>query len=89
MSLSKNKLIPNEQLNYERVDQTVFARYASRPDIPRWIIGGDPKDVAKKQGKLFDYADWQDMMEEADNNPVLKKYLQKAVEAFYLTKEKQ
>jgi hypothetical protein len=27
------------------------------------------------------------MMKQANTNPVLKKYLQKAVEAYYLTKE--
>lgn len=86
--MQSKKLIPGETLIYERVDKTVYAKYANKPEIPRWIIGGDPLDVAQKQGKLFDYSMWQDMMEESENNPILKKYLKKAVEAFFLTKDK-
>jgi len=87
--LQSKKMIPGEALIYERVDKTVYARYANKPEIKRWIIGGDPLDVAKKQGKLFDYSMWQDMMEESENNTVLKNYLTKALEAFYITKDKK
>lgn len=91
MSPSKNNLIPGAALIYENADGVVYARYRDPPHntIPRWIVGGDPLGVSKAEGKLFDYATWQDMMEEANKNPVLKKYLQKAVEVFYLTKETQ
>jgi hypothetical protein len=90
MSLSNDKpLIPGEALIYEDANGVVYARYRDPPhsEIERWIVGGDPVGIAKAQGKLFDYSTWQDMMEESDNNPILKKYLQKAIEAFYITKE--
>ena len=39
-------LLPNEKLIYERANGVVFARYRDKPDIPRWIVGGDPGAVA-------------------------------------------
>lgn len=89
MLQSKNKMLPGEKLIYENVNGVIYARYANKPDIPRWIIGGEPNSVAKAQGKLFDFSTWNDMMNEAKNNSVLKKYLQKAVQVYYLTKEEQ
>jgi hypothetical protein len=88
---SPDKLIPGQSLIYERADGVTYARYRDPPHnkLPRWIVGGDPKALSKANGELFDYAEWKDMMEEAKNNSVLKKYLQKAVEVFYLTKETQ
>ena len=89
MSRSKNKLISGQSLIYERADGVTYARYRDPPlnKLPRWIVGGDPKAVSKAEGKLFGYDMWQKMMEEAETNTVLKKYLKKAVEAFYITKE--
>lgn len=34
-------LIPGEALIYERVDNLIYARYRDKPDIPRWVIGGE------------------------------------------------
>jgi hypothetical protein len=89
MSRSKNKLISGQSLIYERTDGVTYARYRDPPlnKLPRWIVGGDPNAVSKAEGKLFGYDMWQKMMEEAETNTVLKKYLKKAVEAFYITKE--
>jgi len=89
MSQLKNKLMPGEAMIYENVSGVVYARYRDPPlnKLPRWIVGGDPKAVSKAEGKLFGYDMWQKMMEEAETNTVLKKYLKKAVEAFYITKE--
>jgi len=81
------ELLPGEALIYERANGVVFARYRDKPEIPRWIIGGDPIAVSKAKGEIFDYGQWEDMMKEAETNSVLKKYLQKAVQAYYLTKE--
>ena len=39
------KLKPNETLIYERADGVTYARYQNHPNIPRWIIGGDPEGV--------------------------------------------
>ena len=90
MSQSENKkLIPGAALIYEQADGVTFARYRDPPYNAqnRWIVGGEPLAVAKAKGELFGYAEWEDMMVEAEKNPVLKKYLQKAIEAYCLTKE--
>ena len=80
-------LIPNEPLIYERANGVVFARYPNRPDIERWIVGGDPGAVARAQGKLLDYAEWQNLCEIAQTNQTLKKQLDKLVNTYYLIKE--
>ena len=82
-----SELLPGEALIYERANGVVFARYRDKPEIPRWIVGGEPTAVARAKGELFGYHEWEDMMEEAEHNPVLKKYLKKAIEAYCLTKE--
>ena len=87
MSLLKNKLKPNQPLIYERAAGVVYARYRDIPDIPRWIVGGDADAVAKAQDKIFDYQTWNEMMTVAETNTTLKKYLQKAVEIYYMIKE--
>ena len=87
MPQSKNKLIPDEPLVYENTDGIIWASYQNKPNIPRWIVGGDPEAISIQEGKMFSYAQWEDMMKVANTNSVLKKYLQKAVEAYYITKE--
>lgn len=88
---SPDKLIPGQALIYEHAEGITYARYRDPPHnkIPRWIIGGDPKALNKANGEIFDYEEWEDMMLESKRNPVLKKYLQKAIEAYYLTKEEE
>ena len=46
MSQSKDKLIPDEPLIYENTDGIIWARYQNKPDIPRWIVGGDPEAIS-------------------------------------------
>ncbi len=58
-----DKLIPGQELIYERADGVVYARYRDKPEIERWIIGGDPGGVARAQGKLLDYGEWQNLCE--------------------------
>ena len=82
-------LIPNEPLIYERANGVVFARYANKPEIERWIVGGDPGAVARAQGKLLDYAEWQNLCELAQTNQTLKKQLDKIVNTYYLIKDKK
>ena len=78
---SPDKLIPGQALIYEHAEGITYARYRDPPHnkIPRWIIGGDPKALNKANGEIFDYEEWEDMMLESKRNPVLKKYLQKAI----------
>lgn len=80
-------LIPNEPLIYERANGVVFARYANRPDIERWIVGGDPGAVARAQGKLIDYGEWNHLCELAETNETLRKQLDKLVTTYYLIKD--
>ena len=89
MSQSKNKMIPGEALIYERANGVVYARYQNKPEIPRWIIGGDPGAVARAQGELLDYSEWQQMCETTQTNPTLKKLMDKLVTTYYIVKEKQ
>jgi hypothetical protein len=83
------KLIPNEELIYERANGVVYARYANRSDIPRWIIGGDPGAVARAQGKLLDYGEWNNLCEVAETNIALKKQMDKLVTMYYIIKDKK
>ena len=82
-----NKLIPGQELIYERADGVVYARYRDKPEIERWIIGGDPGGVARAQGKLLDYGEWQNLCELAQKNQTLKKLLNKLVITYYMIKE--
>lgn len=86
MSQSK-KMIPGEALIYERADGVVYARYQNKPEIPRWIIGGDPGGVARAQGKLLDYGEWQRLCELAETNATLKKLMDKLVITYFMIKD--
>ena len=81
------KLKPNEALIYERSDGVVYARYQNRPEIDRWIIGGDPAGVARAQGDLISYAEWQELCELSQEYPTLKKLLDTLVTTYYTIKE--
>ena len=87
MSQSKSKLIPGEPLIYERNDGVVYARYRDIPTVPRWIIGGNPAGVARAQGKLLDYGEWQNLCELSQTNETLKKQLDKLVTTYYIIKD--
>ena len=85
---SKNeKLIPGKALIYERANGVVYARYAEDPELPRWIIGGDPGSVARAQGELLDYSEWQDLCDVASENETLKKLMNKLITTYYLIKD--
>jgi len=76
------KLIPGEKLIYERVDDIVYARYANRPEIDRWVIGGNP------QKNLFeDFNQWRDIIDASKNCPTLKKALDKVETIWYTIKD--
>ena len=80
-------LLEGETLIYENVDGVVYARYANKPDIPRWIIGGDTAAVSRAQGTLFGYDEWRDMQITADQNPTLKKQLDRLLVVYYTIKD--
>ena len=81
------KLLPGEALIYERANGVVYARYRDKPEIERWIIGGDPGAVAQANGDLLHYADWQELCELAEEYPTIKKLLDQLVTTYYLIKE--
>ena len=80
-------LIPEEPLVYERANGVVFARYANKPEIPRWVVGGDPGAVARAQGKLLDYSEWLNLCDLVETNPTLKKQMDKLVNTYYIIKD--
>ena len=83
------KLIEGEALIYTRVNGVVYANYRDPPhnSIPRWIIGGDPGAVARAQGELLDYSEWQNLCNVASENETLKKLMTKLVTTYYMIKE--
>ena len=82
-----SKLIPGEPLIYERADGVVYARYRDKPEIERWLVGGDPAGVARAQGKLLDYGEWLNLCELAQTNETLKKQLKNLVNTYYMVKD--
>ena len=82
-------MIPGQALIYERADGVVYARYRDAPHnkIPRWIIGGDPAGVARAQGDLLSYSEWQELCELSLTYPTLKKLLDTLVTTYYTIKE--
>ena len=87
MTQLKGKLLPGEALIYERSDGVVYAHYRDKPNIERWIIGGDPAGVARAQGDLLNYAEWQEMCELSLEYPTLRKLLDTLVTTYYTVKE--
>ena len=81
------KLIPGEALIYERANGVTYAKYRDKPEVPRWMIGGDPDAVNKAQGCLFSYSEWQDMMRLAEDNHTLKTQMQKLLDIYYIVKD--
>jgi hypothetical protein len=83
-----SKLIPGETLIYERADGVVYARYRDPPHntIPRWIVGGDPAGVARAQGDLLNYAEWQELCRLSEEYPTIKKLLDQLVTTYYMVK---
>jgi len=81
-----SSLKPNEPLIYERANGVVYAKYRDRPDIERWIIGGDSDAVARAQGGCS-YADWQRLCDLAEQNSALKKQLEKTLLLYYTIKD--
>lgn len=74
------KLLPGEKIIYERVNDTIYARYQSRPDIPRWVVGS-------YQQPRITHADWVMMTELCRTNPTFKKEFDKLVDLYHLLKE--
>jgi len=81
------KLLPGEALIYERANGVVYARYRDKPEIERWIIGGDPGAVARAQGQLLDYGEWKNLCDLCSTNPSLKKQMDRLITTYYIIKD--
>tara|TARA_Y100001958_G_C21224941_1_gene550352 strand:+ start:1851 stop:2138 length:288 start_codon:yes stop_codon:yes gene_type:complete len=83
------KLIEGEALIYTRANGVIYANYRDPPHnrIPKWIVGGDPGAVARAQGELLDYSEWQNLCELSQTNTTLKRLLDKLVTTYYMVKE--
>ena len=51
-------------------------------------VGGDPAGVARAQGDLICYAEWQELCELSEHHPTLRKLLDTLVTTYYIIKEK-
>ena len=87
MTQKQGKLLPGEAMIYERSDGVVYAHYRDKPEIPRWIVGGDPAGVARAQGDLISYSEWRELCELSEKYPTLKKLLDTLVTTYYTIKE--
>jgi len=87
--MARGSLVPGEALIYERANGVVYARYRDVPHnkIPRWIVGGDPGSVAREQGDLLNYGEWQELCQLAEEYPTLKKLLDKLIVTYYTVKD--
>jgi hypothetical protein len=87
MTQQQDKLLPGEALIYERSNGVVYAHYRDKPEIPRWIIGGDPGAVARAQGELLDYGEWKNLCEMCEEYITLKRQMDKLVTTYYTIKD--
>ena len=87
MTQPKGKLLPGEAMIYERSDGVVYAHYRDKPEIERWIVGGDPAGVARAQGDLLNYTEWQELCKLSLEYPTLKKLLDQLVTTYYTVKD--
>jgi len=87
MQAQRNNLIPDQALIYERVDGVVYARYRDLPQYERWIVGGDPAGIARAQGDMLNYGEWQELCELAEEYPTIKKLLNQLVTTYYTVKD--
>ena len=88
MTTKTDKLIPGQPLIYERANGVVYARYRDIPDIPRWIIGGDPEAVAEASG-IVSYDQWKELFVLADEYPTLRKHLDKLLNLYYIIRKEK
>ena len=89
MTQTRGNLLPREAMVYERSDGVVYAHYRDKPEIPRWIIGGDPAGVARANGDLISYAEWRELCELREKYPTLKKLLDTLITTYYTLKEQK
>ena len=80
-------MIPNEALIYERSNGVVYARYRDKPEIERWIIGGDPGAVAQANGQFVSDNEFRDICKLSLTNATIKEILDQLIVVYTLVKE--
>jgi len=74
-------LKPSKSIVYERDDKgTVWARYHG--EVKRWIVGGPAES-----NSIYDYREWRDLIDAAEQNPALAKMVEKTVNTYRLMKK--
>ena len=80
-------MIPGEALIYERSNGVVYARYRDKPEIERWIIGGEAGAVAQANGEILDYSEWKNLCKLCETHVTLKRQMDKLVTTYYMIKD--
>ena len=80
-------MIPGEALIYERSNGVVYARYRDKPEIERWIIGGDLDAVSRATGDLFSWSEWQELCRLTETNYTLQTQMKKLLDLYYIIKD--
>jgi len=73
-------LIPGEAIIYEKVGTKIYAKYRDKSEIPRWVVGLNVNE------DLPSWADWLEMIELSEENPILRQHLEKALTIYYMVK---
>lgn len=73
---------PGTPIIYERVDHVVYGRFASRPDIPRWVIQDATPCVNGLSSK-----DFAEIIKLSETNSTLKAAVDKMATIYYIIKD--
>lgn len=76
------KLEPGTPIIYERVENTVYGRFAGRPDIPRWVVTQE-----NLSGNVLSVRDFSNIVELSKTTPALKTALDKLALLYNMVKD--
>lgn len=75
---------PGTPIIYERVDSTIYGRFAGRPDIPRWVV--NQESIVKHPLTIQDFSD---ILELSRSNPTLKTALDKLALIYNMVRDEK
>lgn len=78
------KVEPGTPVIYERVNNTVYGRFANRPDIPRWVVTQE-----NITGTSLSMRDFSNIVELSKTNPALKTALDKLALLYNMVKDEK
>lgn len=76
------KLEPGNPIIYERVENTVYGRFAGRPDIPRWVVTQE-----NLSGDVLTVRDFSEIIKLSKNSPTIKTALDKLALLYNMVKD--